>query len=48
MGSSVTPYLTSSSASLAAQTAITISAGSFSATVPSYSIETFTRRNPEE
>jgi glucuronoarabinoxylan endo-1,4-beta-xylanase len=42
MGSGVTPYLTSSSESLAAQTAITISAGSFSATVPSYSIETFT------
>ena len=42
MGSSVTPYLTSSSASLAAQTAITVSSGSFSATVPSYSIETFT------
>lgn len=42
MGSSVTPYLTSSSASLAAQTAITVSSGSFSATVPPYSIETFT------
>jgi glucuronoarabinoxylan endo-1,4-beta-xylanase len=42
MGSSVTPYLTSSSASLAEQTATTVSSGSFSATVPSRSIETFT------
>jgi glucuronoarabinoxylan endo-1,4-beta-xylanase len=42
MGSSVTPYLTSSNASLAAQTAITVSSGMFSATVPPYSIETFT------
>ena len=42
MGSSVTPYLTSSNASLAAQTAITVSSGLFSATVPPYSIETFT------
>lgn len=42
IGSSVTPYLTSSSASLAAQTAIIVSAGSFSATVPPFSIETFT------
>ena len=41
MGSSVTPYLTSSNASLAAQTPITVSSGSFFATVPSYSIETF-------
>ncbi len=41
-GSSVTPYLTSSSASLAEQSAITVSSGSFSATVPPYSIETFT------
>ncbi len=50
MGSSVTPYLTSSSANLAEQKAITVSSGSFSATVPSYSIETFTNssrsRNP--
>jgi glucuronoarabinoxylan endo-1,4-beta-xylanase len=43
MGSSVTPYLTSSSANLAAQTAITVSSGSFSAIVPSHSIETFTK-----
>jgi glucuronoarabinoxylan endo-1,4-beta-xylanase len=42
MGSSVTPYLTSSGANLAAQQVITVSSGSFSATVPSYSIETFT------
>jgi glucuronoarabinoxylan endo-1,4-beta-xylanase len=42
MGSSVTPYLTSSSANLAEQTAITVSSGSFAATVPPYSIETFT------
>ena len=42
MGSKVTPYLTSSSANLAAQTAITVSSGSFFATVPSHSIETFT------
>jgi glucuronoarabinoxylan endo-1,4-beta-xylanase len=42
MGSSVIPYLTSSSASLVAQTAITVSSGLFSATVPPYSIETFT------
>ena len=42
MSSSVIPYLTSSNASLAAQTAITVSSGSFSATVPPYSIETFT------
>jgi glucuronoarabinoxylan endo-1,4-beta-xylanase len=42
MGSKVTPYLTSSSADLAEQTAITVSSGSFSATVPSHSIETFT------
>lgn len=42
MGSKVTPYLTSSSANLAEQTAITVSSGSFSATVPSHSIETFT------
>ena len=41
MGSSVTPYLTSSSASLAEQTTIAVSSGSFSATVPAYSIETF-------
>ena len=41
MGSSVTPYLTSSSASLAEQTALTVYSGLFSATVPSYSIETF-------
>ena len=42
MGSKVTPYLTSSSASLSEQTAIAVSSGSFSATVPSHSIETFT------
>jgi glucuronoarabinoxylan endo-1,4-beta-xylanase len=42
MGSKVTPYLTSSSANLAEQTAIAVSSGSFSATVPSHSIETFT------
>jgi glucuronoarabinoxylan endo-1,4-beta-xylanase len=42
MGSKVTPYLTSSSANLAEQTAITVSSGSFSATVPSHSVETFT------
>jgi len=42
MGSSVTPYLTSSSANLASQTAIAVSTGSFSATIPAYSIETFT------
>jgi glucuronoarabinoxylan endo-1,4-beta-xylanase len=42
MSSSVTPYLTSSSASLAEQAATTVSSGSFSVTVPSYSIETFT------
>ena len=42
MSSSVTPYLTSSIASLAELAATTVSSGSFSATVPSYSIETFT------
>ena len=42
MGSKVTPYLTSGSANLAEQTVITVSSGSFSATVPSHSIETFT------
>lgn len=41
MGSSVVPYLTSGSANLSAQTAIAVSSGSFSATVPAYSIETF-------
>jgi glucuronoarabinoxylan endo-1,4-beta-xylanase len=42
LGSSVTPYLTSSSANLVEQTAITVSSGSFSATVPSHSIGTLT------
>ncbi len=42
MGSKVIPHLTSSSANLAEQTVITVSSGSFSATVPSHSIETFT------
>ena len=42
MGAKVTPYLTSSTANLAQQTAIAVSSGSFSATVPSHSIETFT------
>ena len=41
MGSSVTPYLTSSNANLAEQTTITVSSGSFSAAVPSHSVETF-------
>ncbi len=42
MGSKVIPYLTSSTASLAEQTAMTVSSGTFSATVPPHSIETFT------
>jgi glucuronoarabinoxylan endo-1,4-beta-xylanase len=42
MGSSITPYLTSGTANLAEKQAITVSSGSFSATVPSHAIETFT------
>lgn len=45
MSSSVVPYLTSGSANLSAQAAITVSSGSFSATVPPYSIETFSNSN---
>lgn len=41
MGTSVTPWLTSSSANLATQPAISVSSGSFSATVAADSIETF-------
>lgn len=38
---SVTPWLTSSSANLAAQTSIPVSSGSFSATLPAQSVTTF-------
>lgn len=42
MGFKVTPYLTSSRSNLTEQAAINVSSGSFSVTVPSHSIETFT------
>jgi hypothetical protein len=40
-GATVTPYLTSSSASIAAQGATTVSNGSFSATIPARSLVTY-------
>ena len=45
MGINVTPWLTSNSANLAAQTTLPVSSGSFSATVPARSIVTFSNTN---